>query len=371
MNGSEMQGRMNKEAISTSGSGTEGVQERRRRLSMWLFVAGVALVFVIVGSWVLTSERVLPVIGGEVLRSRQLEPEELQKVIEDEHLRTVISLRAEDPDLQWLKDERKVCSDLGVSHAALTFSPQDWPARHQVRRLVALLQSAEPPILLHCFRGVDRSGWAATVALLLVGEPLDDAMIQLSPRYGHICDRDACPLHFFFESYRQHLNENALAGTGDDFRIWVTEDYCPEPFNAGLEVLTELPAQAVSGESVRASVRAVNQGSFSWRMTDLETTGVRLGARMLGPFEQVPDDPIQLFRSTANTAVDLARSGLESGVMAQGAQRDFELRFTAPKQPGIYLLQIDMVDELVHWFSDLGFPGIIHEITIAESGSTE
>ena len=58
-----------------------------------------------------------------------------------------------------------------------------------------------------------------------------------------------------------------------------------------------------------------------------------------------------------------ARNGRATGEIEN---RPFELRFTAPQTPGVYLLQIDMVDELVHWFSDLGFPGLIHELTVVE-----
>jgi hypothetical protein len=318
-------------------------------------------------TWFLTSDRVSHVIPGEVLRSRQLDPEELRQVIRDERLQTVISLRTDDPWHQWIQDERAVCAELDVDHRALAFTVDEWPARHRVRRLVDLLGAADTPILLHCYRGIDRTGWAATVSLLLEGQPLDDAMVQLSPRYGHVCDRDACPLHFFFDSYRAHLERHALVESAAVFKQWVAEDYCPEPYNARLEMLSGLPAQAAPGEQLRATVRVTNQGSFSWRLTDLETTGERLGARVVGPFEQLPDDALSLFRTPNGPAVDVARSGLEFGVMAPEAERDFELRFAAPKKPGLYVLQIDMVSELVHWFSDVGFPGVLHELEVVES----
>jgi hypothetical protein len=36
----------------------------------------------------------------------------------------------------------------------------------------------------------------------------------------------------------------------------------------------------------------------------------------------------------------------------------------APGTEGRYLLQLDMVDEGVRWFSDVGWPGIIREISV-------
>jgi hypothetical protein len=80
-----------------------------------------------------------------------------------------------------------------------------------------------------------------------------------------------------------------------------------------------------------------------------------------------PADPIALFRLPSGPAVHIARASLESGVMPQGSRRDFELRLRAPRRPGRYLLQLDMVDERVHWFSDLGWPGLIHELEVVPS----
>jgi protein tyrosine phosphatase (PTP) superfamily phosphohydrolase (DUF442 family) len=358
---------MKVESTPETGRSATTQPARRRRRGVWLLAAGVALILAIIVTWFLTSDRVFHVIPEEVLRSRQLEPDELRQVIQDEHLETVISLRGNDPSLPWLQAEKAVCAEFDVYHESVSFDVEEWPARHRVRRLVRLFDEAETPILVHCYRGVDRSGWASAIALMLADRPLDDAMVQLSPRYGHVCDRDSCPLHYFFDSYRRHLDRHALTESSGVFRQWVAEDYCPDRYRARLELLSDLPTQAAPGESLRATVRVTNQGTFSWRLTDLETTGDRLGARIIGPYEQLPEDPLSIFRAPSGPAIDVARSGLEFGVMAPDSERDFELRFSAPKKPGHYVLQIDMVDEMIHWFSDLGFPGILHELEVVDS----
>lgn len=342
-----------------------------RRTGMWLIPAAFLLLVVVVGSWFLTSTRVQYVVPGEVLRSRQLEPDELRDAIEEHGLRTVISLRGSPPGEQWPDEQRAVCARNGVGYESTHFSVDEWPAQHEVRRLVHLFETADQPILIHCYRGADRTGWAAAVKLLLEGRDLDDALVHLSPRYGHVCNRDSCPLHFFFDSYQSHLGRRALAGGSEDFRVWVLEYYCPEPYNAGLSLVSEIPMRVSPGERIRATVRAVNNGSFSWRMTDLETTGVRLGARRIGPFDVAPENAIDIFRTPDGPAVDLARAGLEFGVMAPGNQRNFELRFKAPTQPGIYVIQVDMVNELVHWFSDLGFPGLVYEVEVVDPDGSD
>lgn len=339
---------------------------RSRRRGLWLVPLILMVAVAGIGVWLVTSMRVFEVVPDRVFRSRQLTPDELRKIADRHRIRTVISLRGSATDEPWLQQELATCEQLGITHETATVKMDEWPARHHARKLVNLLEVADPPILIHCLQGVDRSGWASTVAQLMDGVPLDDALVQLSPRYGHFCDSAVCPLHLFFVSYRNHLDLHALPEGSVVFRDWVTEDYCPEPYNARLTLLSDLPIRVAPRQPIRVSVRAGNQGPVAWRMTDLETTGVRLGARIIGPYEAAPPpaDAIAILRTPNGPAADLARSGLESGVMAPAAQRDFELRFNAPAETGWYVLQIDMVDELVHWFSDLGFPGILHELHV-------
>jgi len=305
-----------------------------------------------------TDDRLVQVIPGQVLRSGRLDGGELRGVIERLGLRTVVSLTGSGPEDDWVGAERELCASLGVRHVTLPFSLDEWPGRAHVEQVIELLDTAERPLLFHCLRGADRSGWASAVSLVLADAPVARAIRQMSRRTGHLCDPAACPLHRFFASYLDHLAATGRAESAAAFREWVTSEYCPAPYNA------ELPRSAATGETLRLTVRVTNRGADAWRMTDSRTAGVRLGARVIGPFIAPPADPIALFRLSSGPAVDIARAGLESGVMPQGARRDFELRLRAPRRPGRYLLQIDMVDERVHWFSDLGWPGLIHELEV-------
>ena len=144
----------------TSGVRAAPVRPSRRKM-LWLIPAAFLLAGLLLGSWLLTSTRVHQVVPGEVLRSRQLEKDELRDVIETYDLRTVINLRGSPPGEKWLDDHKGVCSEYGVRHETTSFSVEEWPARHEVRRLVRFFDTSEPPILIHCYRGADRSGWAA------------------------------------------------------------------------------------------------------------------------------------------------------------------------------------------------------------------
>ncbi len=335
----------------------------RRLVRRGAMLAG-GLAFAVLVLWMANDGRVLEVIPGQVVRSGRLDQGELRQLIESTGVRTVVSLTGSGPENDWVGAERELCAALGVHHATLPFSVDEWPGRPRVEQVIHLLDEAERPLLFHCLRGVDRSGWASAVALLLADAPLDEALRQLSPRSGHVCDRSACPLHRFFASYAAHLAATGLPEGAASFRQWAAGSYCPEAYNAELELLTELPASATAGETLRLAVRVTNRGADSWRITDSQTSGVRLGARLIGPVAVPPADPVAVFRTPGGPAADVARAGLEAGVMPPGSRRDFELRLRAPRRAGRYLLQIDMVDERVHWFSDLGWPGLIRSLEV-------
>lgn len=335
---------------------------RLRRGVLFAVLAG----FLLLAAWLVTDDRVLEVVPGEIVRSARLEPDELRQVIGRFHLRTVVSLAVSGPGDDWVGAERELCASVGVRHITVPIAAGEWPARPQVLRLVELIDRAERPVLLHCLRGVDRVGWASALSLLLADAPLERALRQLSPRTGHLCDPDTCPLHRFFAAYRRHLVAGGLPDNGSTFRDWVDRSYCPEPYDAQLELLDETPPTLTPGQALQIRVRATNRGDDAWRMTDRRTEGVRLGARAIGPFARVPSGAIEIFRAIGGPAVDIARSGLEPGVVAPGDRRDFELRFRAPREPGRYVVQIDMVDERVHWFSDVGWPGILRDVEVVD-----
>jgi hypothetical protein len=353
--------------VSVDGRGRPTAAPNRgsglRLLRRGAVVAGL-IGFALLLLWLATDDRMLDVIPGEILRSGRLDGGELQQAIERLDLRTVVSLTGSGPEDDWVGAERELCASLSVHHVTLPFSVDEWPGRAEVEEVIRILDDAERPLLFHCLRGVDRSGWASAVALLLADAPVERALRQMSPRNGHLCDPGSCPLHRFFESYLDHLSATGRPAGAASFRQWIADSYCPEPYNAALELLTELPPSTATGDTLRLTVRVTNHGSDNWRMTDSRAEGVRLGARLIGPFAEPPADPIELFRNPSGPAVDIARAGLEAGVMAPGSRRDFELRLRAPRKEGRYLLQIDMVDERVHWFSDRGWPGLIRELDV-------
>jgi hypothetical protein len=251
-----------------------------------------------------------------------------------------------------------LCARLGVEHLNLGLRVHDWPPQHRVRQLVDAVETMGRPLLVHCLDGHDRSGWAAASVRLLAGHELDDALAELSPLKGHLCRRSQCYLHRFFEQYRRWLGERQERHSAERFRRWASAVYAPDPYHAELTLTGELPSEVPAGETVRLGVQVTNRGRTAWS-SSAPGHGVRLGARLVGPVAAPLTDPVESFRRPGGPAQDVARAEIPRGLIAPGERQELELVIRLEVEPGSYLLQVDMVEEGVHWFSDVGPPGVI------------
>jgi protein tyrosine/serine phosphatase len=78
--------------------------------------------------------------------------------------------------------------------------------------------------VLHCKSGADRVGFLAALYLMVhEGRPADEAMRQLSLRYGHFRFAKTGILDAFFERYRLEGEAQGVA-----FLEWVERTYDPD-----------------------------------------------------------------------------------------------------------------------------------------------
>jgi protein tyrosine phosphatase (PTP) superfamily phosphohydrolase (DUF442 family) len=335
----------------------------------WL-IAAAAVVVGGAALWIArraTDGLVVNEVAPGVLVASQPGVGEWRAVIQRLGVRSVINLRGARVSERWYVDELAACRELSVAHEDVRIKLDDWPPQHEVRRYVTLLDTTPRPLLLHCKNGVDRSGWGAAVAILLAGAPFERAIEELSPTTGHICNRATCPLHRFFAHYQVWLSASSVAHSGDAFRRWALEVYCPPPYDAAIAVLTQpLPRRVAPGEPITLRVRVTNRSDQEWTLRPGDQRGIRLGVRAIGPFVAPPEDAMAIFRTPNNPARDLARAGREDGTVPPGGAREFTTGFEAPAETGVYIVQVDMVDEHVHWFSDLGGPGVTFRLDVRQ-----
>lgn len=127
------------------------------------------------------------VLPGRFYRSAQLSGERLGKEIDLYGIKTVINLRGENVGKGWYDDEIRATAAHGATHVDFRMSARRDLTPERTQQLLALLKSAEQPILVHCMSGADRTGLASVIFLQQVaGIDEEEAEWQLSPLYGHI-----------------------------------------------------------------------------------------------------------------------------------------------------------------------------------------
>ncbi|MBE0581920.1 tyrosine-protein phosphatase [Devosia sp.] len=126
------------------------------------------------------------VVPGLLFRSNQLRAAQLQTLLQDEGIRTVINLRGGSRQDDWYREEADVVAGAGARLVDIPIADDKEPDITSITRLLAALRTSPTPVLIHCKAGADRTGLAAALYLLEVaGLPPDVAARHLSFAYGH------------------------------------------------------------------------------------------------------------------------------------------------------------------------------------------
>jgi protein tyrosine/serine phosphatase len=158
------------------------------------------------------------VVPGRLYRSNHPTPARLAAAARRHGIRTIINLRGH---RQCGSDalSREAAARLGLQHVDAPFESRGAPHKDRILRLAEIYRSVEEPALIHCKSGADRAGLAAGLFLLLNGGSAEDALDQLSWRFGHFRRSRTGILDAFFVRY-------AVDGEGrKPFFEWVREDY--------------------------------------------------------------------------------------------------------------------------------------------------
>jgi protein tyrosine/serine phosphatase len=166
------------------------------------------------------------VVPGRLYRSNHPSPMQLRLAHRRYGLRTLINLRG---PRNCGSDalSREAAERLGMAHVDAPFESRGAPHRDRLLRLARLLGTIEYPALIHCKSGADRAGLVAGVFLLLNGGTAEQALAQLSWRFGHFRRSRTGILDAFFEQYRRG-GEGRLA-----FLDWVRDQYDEAALRAG------------------------------------------------------------------------------------------------------------------------------------------
>lgn len=161
-------------------------------------------------------------------RSAQPAPHHIRRLAKD-GLKTIVNLRGATRYGSWALEceEAARCGIAVEEFLVLSRGPPDKEGLLAARAFFARL---EKPVLVHCKSGADRAGFMSTLHLLLhEGRSVDEALSQLSPRYGHFRFSSTGILDRFFELYRDEGEAKGL-----DFETWVRDRYDPDALLRGV-----------------------------------------------------------------------------------------------------------------------------------------
>lgn len=160
-------------------------------------------------------------IGGGMYRENQPSPKRIKQWA-DEGIKTVINLRGESPKGFYLL-EKEACEEHGIKLINYRMYSRDV---HTVEALLGakeLFETIEYPAVMHCKSGADRTGIMGVLYRhFKMGDPISDAVEQLSFKYLHVRQGKTGMLDFFFEDYLRHAEKNDIS-----FTEWVKTIYDP------------------------------------------------------------------------------------------------------------------------------------------------
>lgn len=139
------------------------------------------MILVIAISSAVGCASVRSVDDGRLYRSGQLTQHQLEEVVRDKGIRTVINLRGADPDRRWYQEQQEVCQRLGVRQIDLAMDERA-PDRQEVTALLDAYRDAPRPILVHSWSSAGSVGLASGLyRTTVMGESSEVARKELSP----------------------------------------------------------------------------------------------------------------------------------------------------------------------------------------------
>lgn len=176
---------------------------RKRFLKVLIAVlCCVALLTLVVESYLEEQGNFHVISPGVAYRSAQLDEDEWEHYIKKFHIRSVINLRGSAPGKDWYEEEVSTCRRLGVNHYDFRLAPDKPPSVGEFKELVKILCTAQRPVLIHCKAGADRSGLVASIWQVVVeGLSPSVARKQLSIWFGHLPFGSTAVFDTFFEEW--------------------------------------------------------------------------------------------------------------------------------------------------------------------------
>lgn len=202
----------------------------RARVRKWIVGTALALLTPPLGFvvWNLATDNFAIVEPGALYRSGQMSPDGLARVVREHKIKTVFNLRGPHPEHVWYRGEQKATLDAGATQVDMALSSSEWMSRVQLRTLIQTLDAVERPLLVHCWRGSERTGLVMALSRLLEpGSTLEQARAEFSLRYLYARVGDGKIMAEHLDQYERWLRRQGLKHAPEHLRRWAEEGYQP------------------------------------------------------------------------------------------------------------------------------------------------
>ncbi len=268
------------------------------------------------------------VIVNEVYRSAQLSQGELEKVIQEKNIKTVINLRGCSYPQDWYMGEAKSTLQTNISQEDITLSASRFPAPSEIRRLVEVLDHTMYPILIHCRRGSDRTGLVSgIVCLLQPNSKIEEARWHCSIRYGHFRALGTARVDEFFDFYENWLQEIDASHTPELFRRWMLNEYKPGVYYGKIEII-DFPQTIQRLQTIPFQVKVTNLSRQVWHLHSGTYAGIHLR---------------YIVRNTRGDVLYTDRAGLLEKSIQPQESMVFQLGIPPLREVGEFSVALDLI----------------------------
>lgn len=174
-------------------------QRASRMRNLYILVAILALLSAGHAGHLVITSNFHTVIDGKLYRSARPSPEDIAKWHEQYNIRTIVNLMGASPRSAWYRQEQDAATRYGIKLIDYKLSAHDDLTDQEIADLFQILAGSEGPILIHCYRGADRTSLVAAMYVAAIAHRSEIAAEwQLTPLYGYV------PLWFLpaFAMYR-------------------------------------------------------------------------------------------------------------------------------------------------------------------------
>jgi protein tyrosine/serine phosphatase len=162
------------------------------------------------------------VVPGLVFRSAELSERQYVHYIEENQIKSIINLRGQALNAPWYKNEMRAVAKTGVAHYDLGLNAIGSNSPENLQKLMNLLETAPKPILIHCWRGADRTGLASAIAIILYEDvSLATATQQIGYKFGAVDSKTTGKVTF--KSYQEWLTKNHYTHSREKFIEWIMQ----------------------------------------------------------------------------------------------------------------------------------------------------